>query len=129
MRSIIAVILCLHLLVVQAETIAPKDPFSYTLKYYAMIVFVAVFGGIAAWWGKVRSGQYPITSISAFVGEVMISAFSGLITFFLCEWQGYHPLLTAGLVGISGHMGTRGIMLLESWAASRYPILPGKDSK
>lgn len=121
MRRIIAVILCLHILSAHADS-APKDPFSYTLKYYAMIVGIALFGGLAGWWGKVRSGQYPITSVSTLVGEMVISAFSGLMMFYFCEWQNLHPLLTVGLTGISGHMGTRGIMLLENWASTRYPF-------
>jgi hypothetical protein len=44
------------------------------------------------------------------------SAFAGLITFWLCEWAVVHPLLTAALVGISGHMGSRAIFKLERLA-------------
>ena len=53
------------------------------------------------------------------IGEIATSAFAGLITFWLCEAAQFNPLVTAALVGISGHMGSQAIYQLERWAQSR----------
>ena len=45
--------------------------------------------------------------------------FAGLITFWLCEAAQFNPLVTAALVGISGHMGSQAIYQLERWAQTR----------
>jgi hypothetical protein len=41
------------------------------------------------------------------------------ITFWLCEAAQFNPLVTAALVGISGHMGSQAIYQLERWAQKR----------
>lgn len=55
------------------------------------------------------------------VGEVLTSAFAGILTFWLCEASDINPLVTAALVGISGHMGSRAIYHMETWAEARFP--------
>ena len=42
---------------------------------------------------------------------MVISGFIGLITYYFCVYSGFHEALTAALVGISAHQGTRGITL------------------
>ncbi|WP_424219414.1 phage holin family protein [Azovibrio sp.] len=51
-------------------------------------------------------------------GEVTFS-FACLITFWLCEAAEIEPLITAALVGISGHMGSRALYQFERWAQTR----------
>ena len=58
-------------------------------------------------------------SLVEFIGEVSTSAFAGVITFWLCEAGGINPLITAALVGVSGHMGSRAIFHLETWAQGK----------
>lgn len=45
--------------------------------------------------------------------DITVSAFIGIITFFLCEYASLEPVLTAAFVGISAHMGTRAIVIIE----------------
>lgn len=115
-RAIITLILCLHLLLpatVWAQAIL-KTPLSYSLREYGMVLAVAILGGIASFWGKVRRGELALFNISALIGELCMSAFAGLMAFYLCEWWGMPPLLTAAIVGMSGHAGARGLTWLES---------------
>jgi len=89
-----------------------KSPLSYSLREYGLILGIALMGGAAGWVQRVRKGEAD-ASLPALVGELMISAFSGLITFWICESQGFSPLITAAAAGMAGHAGGTGISWLE----------------
>lgn len=129
-RTIIAIILCMHLLLptaVWAQTVL-KTPLSYTLRDYGMVLAIAILGGLAGWWRKVKRGEFAIYNIRSLIGELCLSAFSGLMAFYLCEWWGIPSLLMAAIVGMAGHAGGRGIDWLESfgqrWAEKRLGVEP-----
>lgn len=116
MRPLLALILCMHLLLplaAQAQTVL-KTPLSYSLQEYGIVLATALLGGLANWWIKVRKGELVVWSIAALIGELCVSAFAGLMAFWLCEWWVLPPLLTAAVVGMSGHAGARGLNALES---------------
>lgn len=115
-RAILTILLCLHLLLpltVQAQQVL-KTPLSFSLQEYGIVLATALLGGLANWWIKVRRGEMLGSSIAALIGELCVSAFAGLIAFWLCEWWGMPPLLTAAVVGMAGHAGARGLNALES---------------
>lgn len=130
MRIVIIIALCLHLiapLAVWAQA-AAKGPLDYSLKQYGLILGVATLGGLVSWYGKVSRGVLPPWSIHHLVGELVTSSLAGLLCFWLCEWAGLAPLLTAALVGLSGHAGAKGIQLLENLAAKRFQERAGGAS-
>ncbi len=90
-----------------------KDPASYELLTYAWVIALSAWGGVANYIRKVKSGQAEKFSFMEVVGEIVISGFTGLLTFWLCESAGFDPRLTAVFVGISGHMGSRAIGIME----------------
>jgi hypothetical protein len=92
-----------------------KSPLAYSLREYAVILGVALLGGAAGWARRVKKGKAE-ASIAALVGELMISAFAGLIAFWVCESFELSPLLTAAAAGMAGHAGGTGIAWLESLA-------------
>jgi hypothetical protein len=120
-RLFITIMLVLHLLAPMAAWAQDKtkNPLDYSLKQYAMFLGAAVLGGFVSWYSKVRSGVLPATSINHLVGELCTSAFAGLLCFWICEWSGFPQLLTAALTGVMGHMGTRGVTMLEDWATQK----------
>lgn len=123
MRLLVSLMLCLHLLApvsVWAKD-ALKDPMDYSLRQYGFILGIALLGGLVGWAGKVRKGEISAFSLNHLVGELATSALAGLLCFWLCEWAGVAPLLTAALTGIFGHMGTRGLSMLEEWGKSKFP--------
>ena len=61
------------------------------------------------------------------ISAAATSAFAGLITFWLCEAAQFNPLVTAALVGISGHMGSQAIYQLERWAQTRLGNSTSKE--
>lgn len=96
----------------QAAQVA-KDPLAYPIKQYAFVLGLSLLGGFVSWINRVRKGESTAASLNALIGELCTSALAGLLAFFLCEWMNSPPLLTAAVAGIAGHMGTRGITLLE----------------
>lgn len=113
-RFLITLILCLHLLtpvMAQAQQ-AMKTPLSYSLSEYGVVLATALLGGVASWSMKVRRSELLLWSLSSLIGELCVSAFAGLLAFWICEWLEIKPLLTAALVAMAGHAGARGI----SWA-------------
>lgn len=90
-----------------------KSPLSYTLREYMVILGVALLGGFASWFRRVKRGEVEALNFAAMVGELMISAFAGLLAFWVCEYFALSPLLTAAAAGIAGHAGGSGISWME----------------
>lgn len=128
-RFILTLILCLHMMgpITAMAQSALKTPLSYSLKEYGLVLATALLGGLASWWMKVRSGEIPMWSPSALIGELSVSAFAGLIAFWLCEYMNFHPLLSAAVVGMAGHAGARGLTWLEIVGKRRIEKTLGID--
>ena len=98
-----------------------KDPTSYSLLTYLWVFGLSSLGGFISFINKLKKGHARAFNIAEFMGEIATSAFAGVITFWLCENSGISPLITAALVGVSGHMGSRAILLFEEWLAKKFP--------
>ena len=103
-----------------------EKPPSFTsiadLLTYAWVFGLAMLGGAASFVRRVRSGQAKYYNIAELVGELVISAFAGLVTFFLCRSAGFDEMLTAAFIAISGHMGTRIIFMFESYLVKKFGL-------
>lgn len=97
-----------------------KDPSTYGLITYLWVIGLSAWGGAVSFIRKVQNGEARALNIAELIGEIFTSAFAGVITFWLCEAAQINQLVTAALVGISGHMGSRAIYHLESWAEERF---------
>lgn len=115
MKSLVELIFCIHLLLpltLHAQVIL-KTPISYSLQEYGIVLSTALLGGMASWYMKVRRGEILAWNLAALIGELCVSAFAGLIAFWLCEYVNLNPLLTSAIVGMSGHAGAKGLNWLE----------------
>lgn len=99
-----------------------KDPASYSLLTYAWVIGLSISGGIVSFFRKVKEGETKLFNITELLGEIFTSGFTGVLTFWLCEAADISPLVSAALVGISGHMGSRVILQIERWAANKLPL-------
>lgn len=99
-----------------------KDPTHYGFITYTLVSILAAWGGIVNWIRKRKAGDTRPFNFTELIGEIITSAFAGVLTFWLCEWSGVPPLLTAAMIGISGHMGSRAIFQMEKWAESRLKV-------
>ena len=98
-----------------------KDPTSYSLLTYLWVFGLAVLGGVVNFMRKLQSGHTRAFNIIEFIGEIVTSAFAGVITFWLCENAALSPLITAAFVGVSGHMGSRAIFAFEEFLKAKFP--------
>ena len=97
-----------------------KDPTTYSVLTYLWVVALAAWGGVVNYTRKVRAGEAPRFSAMELVGEIFTAGFVGLLTFLLCEAAALNKLVSAALVGIAGHMGSRAIFMMERWAQRRF---------
>ena len=92
------------------------------LLTYAWVFGLAMLGGAASFVRRVRSGQSKYSNIIELIGELVVSAFAGLVTFFLCQSAKFDPMLTAAFIAISGHMGTRIIFMFELYLVKKFGL-------
>lgn len=97
-----------------------KDPTNFSLLTYAWVLLLSSWGGLVSFMRKRRCGMVRPFNFAELLGELLTSAFAGMLTFWLCEASNINPLVTAALVGISGHMGSRAIFQFEQWAEARF---------
>lgn len=99
-----------------------KTPFDYTVFQYILVMILGAIGGLVArlqaiigtgihcW--KCALGRLAVDAIT--------SGFCGLLAFWACESINMKPLLTAVMIGITGHMGSRAIFLIEKLIISKW---------
>jgi hypothetical protein len=95
-----------------------KDPTSYSYVTYLWVLILSAWGGIVSWNTKRKNGDTRPFNFTELIGEIVTSAFAGVITFYLCEAADLNQLITPALVGISGHMGSKIILQFEKFAES-----------
>ena len=121
MNLLADIVLCITLLMplaAQAQHVAAKDPFSYSLRIYGLMLATAILGGFVSWYGKVRRGEISPGSVFHLIGEITTSAFVGLVVFWACEYLNLPQLVTAPIVGVAGHLGAKAITWIERVAQS-----------
>lgn len=106
-----------------------KNPFNYELITYVWVFGLAAWGGVVSFLRKMRDGKARPFNIMEFIGELFTSAFAGILTFWLSEAAGFNPYVTAAFVGISGHMGSRAIGMMENYLGKKFDVeIPREDS-
>ncbi len=106
-----------------------KDPTTYSLLTYLWVLGISILGGVVSYGRKRRMNLIPRFSITELIGEIFTSAFAGLVTFFLCEAANLDAMLSAALIAISGHMGSRAVFLLEEGLQRRFGKFFPDDKK
>lgn len=124
-RTIAAFILAAASVAARASD-AMRDPLSYPLRHYLVVLGMTLIGGFAGWYVKVRRGEVLASSLFALVGEMTISALAGLGTFFACDYAGVPIGITAAASGMAGYMGGRAIDLLEVHLMRRAGLHPSR---
>lgn len=113
---------------IEAVKGAISDPFSAkSLIPTLWMVLIAALGGVANFYQKVRMGKARAFNIMELVGEVLVSAFVGLVTFWICKGYGVSEWLTAAAVAITGHMGSRAIFIGEQLLEKKLGVKLPED--
>lgn len=89
---------------------------------YIWFSVLAVLGGTANYISKVRANRQKAFSVVELIGEWVVSAFTGLMTAYMCVSAGMSFELTCCAAGVAGHAGGRGIYLLEQIMLARAGV-------
>ena len=95
---------------------------SFQILTYAWVIGLSTWGGLVNYISKIKSGAIARFNITELIGDMFVSGFTGLLTFWMCEAAGFNELTTAVFVGISGHMGARMIGKLENVMSREFDI-------
>lgn len=98
-----------------------KSPETYSFITYGWVFALAILGGVVSFMRKIQQGHSRAFNLIEFIGEIVTSAFAGVLTFWMCEHASLSPLVTAAFVGISGHMGSRALFMFEEYLQSKFP--------
>ena len=79
---------------------------------FLWVIGLSAWGGVVSYFHKLDKYQLRFNIIK-FTAELITSAFVGILTFLLCDAASLSWEMTAAMVGISGHMGTRALFVLE----------------
>ena len=94
----------------------------YALLTYAWVLALSTWGGMVNYLSKIRMGHIARFNVTELIGDMFISGFTGVLTFWMCQAAGFNELTTAVFVGISGHMGARMIGKLENVMSRKFDI-------
>lgn len=89
-----------------------------SIWWYVYFVFLAAWGGTASYITRMKRHKLAF-SAAELVGEWTISGFAGIVTAYGCMYMDMGFYLTAGATGIAGHMGGRGLFLIEMLVRKR----------
>ena len=79
---------------------------------YISTIFLSIWGGVVNHITTLRTGRKKF-QIRELAFDLIVSTFAGLLTFFFCKSAGVSETMSAILIAVSGHMGTRAIAGFE----------------
>lgn len=77
---------------------------------YVSTIILSCWGGTVA---HLTANKNKKFSPKLFFIDILVSAFAGILTHLLCNYAKINPEMSAVLIAVSGHMGTRAIVGLE----------------
>jgi hypothetical protein len=90
-----------------------RSPAEISLITYLLIAGWAMLGGLANYLNRIKIAGFTRHWLIELISDLVYSAFSGLITYFICNAYEVGEMETIVLVGMSGHMGARFIWALD----------------
>lgn len=91
---------------------------------WGWVLGLSLLGGFASFLRKMKAGHARAWNFTELIGELTAAGLTGIITYNLCSWMNYPPQLTAALVGISSHMGSRALFKLEALVDTKFNLPP-----
>lgn len=108
------------------------NPLNYPIKEWLFILAMAMLGGAASWYSKVKKGELMATNLFALMGEFVISALSGLVAFLVCDYLTLPLGIAGAAAGLAGHAGARalavGEVVAQRWVQKRFNVEPTKPT-
>lgn len=82
---------------------------------FLMAVGLSCIGGLVSYLNRIDKSGVAFSFFRLAI-EITTSGFVGIISFMLCDYAELEWSATAAIVAISGHMGTRALLLIENAA-------------
>jgi hypothetical protein len=89
---------------------------------YLGYALVAIAGGVANYLSKLRTGEIQSHRCVTLLADLFISAFAGVMGALLAISLSLQPELVYASCGISGHLGTRFIFLMQEYLLKRLNL-------
>ena len=104
-----------------------KTPLDYSIAHYALVVILGAIGGAVSVLQDFleQVGKCWKCAIARAIVSIATSGFCGVLAFWLCESGDFKPLVTAFVVGISGHMGGRALTMIEKAVIGKMKSMYG----
>lgn len=84
-----------------------KDPTTWSLATWALIIGMSVIGGVSRFLCVIRDEGIKSVSILGFIADLAASGLVGIAAFMAMVSFDYPLALCAAAAGMSGHMATR----------------------
>lgn len=92
------------------------------------VVLLSAAGGLVSFIQKFKTGALQRFSLGELVGEMFIASFVGIVTMLFCQWGALNVWLSAALVGLCGHMGSRALFVAETLLSRKTAKWLGVES-
>lgn len=99
-----------------------KDPLNWTIGTWFIAILMASGGGVINWFAHAKKRDPIRFSIIELLGEIFTSGFVGIGVFMLAANYGQPTAMCAAAAGISGHMATRLLFLVENWIEKQVAV-------
>lgn len=105
--------------------------FEELVKYspLAYVIVLSFWAGTAQTIRRVRGGEIPYFSIREWIGDIVLSGFIGVVTYFFCKYVQMNEYLAIVCVSISAHMGARSIAIFEKALGRKIEKYIGKSEE
>ncbi len=90
-----------------------KDPANWTVATWALAILMPLGGGLVNWYARIKTGHTRVFNLLELLGEVFTSGLIGLWVFMFLASYDQPAGLCAAASGVSGHMATRLLFLIE----------------
>lgn len=105
-----------------------KTPLDYPMVQYLLVALLGSIGGFVSIIQEFieQIGKCWKRAIARAIASMVTSGFCGVLAFWLCESLGVKPLMTAFVIGISGHMGGRALKIVEKIVVDKINSINGE---
>ena len=93
---------------------------------FLIIIVLSGWAGTVRWLINIKGGEKP-TLLGWFI-ETFVSAFVGLLVAFVCAHYEVEFYMSAVIITISAHNGTRSLYIITSIVKKNYPFTSGNKS-
>lgn len=97
-----------------------KDPMNWSIGTWLFVFAVASGGGVINWLAHAKARHPRRFSVIELLGEVFTSAFVGVLVFMLFASYDQPTAVCAAAAGVSGHMATRLLFLIENQVHKQF---------